>query len=500
MKESSKFVVRAVMDSSRKLSENGAEVYSSTNNGALLDLFGVAGALRGRADDEIEGMFAEAFNEDKDLAMRLLFYVRNVRGGLGERKTFRQMLKWLCRNHKELAIANLPQVVEFGRFDDLYIYVDTPAEKEMWDFMFSILNEDYERMMNHKPISLLAKWMKSINTSSAESRFLAYRTMKALGFKTEKQYRKVLARMREYLKVTEHQMSLNQWHQIVYEAVPSYAMRNYRNAFLKHDRERWAEYLDSLRKGETKVNASTLYPYDLVEAIEGNYCWDPSFHYDPLIEEQWKALPNYVEDGANILVMADVSGSMSGRPMATSIGLANYFAQRNHGAFEGLYMTFTNEPKFVTVRSYETLQSMCQKAFQDVGYNTNLDRAFERILRTAIDAGAGAEDMPRALVVISDMEIDKYYRRPSELDFVDKWCNRFAEAGYEMPQLVFWNVAARQNTYISSAKPGVKFLSGSSASVFRDLVNTLNCANAFEAMVKTLMNPIYDCVITSLEK
>ena len=349
MKESSKFVVRAVMDSSRKLSENGAEVYSSTNNGALLDLFGVAGALRGRAYDEIEGMFAEAFNEDKDLAMRLLFYVRNVRGGLGERKTFRQMLKWLCRNHKELAIANLPQVVEFGRFDDLYIYVDTPAEKEMWDFMFSILNEDYERMMNHKPISLLAKWMKSINTSSAESRFLAYRTMKALGFKTEKQYRKVLARMREYLKVTEHQMSLNQWHQIVYEAVPSYAMRNYRNAFLKHDRERWAEYLDSLRKGETKVNASTLYPYDLVEAIEGNYCWDPSFHYDPLIEEQWKALPNYVEDGANILVMADVSGSMSGRPMATSIGLANYFAQRNHGAFEGLYMTFTNEPKFVTV-------------------------------------------------------------------------------------------------------------------------------------------------------
>ena len=143
---------------------------------------------------------------------------------------------------------------------------------------------------------------------------------------------------------------------------------------------------------------------------------------------------------------------------------------------------------------------MCQKAFQDVGYNTNLDRAFERILRTAIDAGATAEDMPRALVVISDMEIDRYYRRPNELDFVDKWRNRFTEAGYEMPQLVFWNVAARQNTYISSAKSGVKFLSGSSASVFRDLVNTLNCANAFEAMVKTLMNPIYDCVITSLEK
>lgn len=496
-----KFVAAVTMDSNRKYSENGAEVYASTNGGALLDLFGVVGALRGREPHEIEGMFREAFKEDAALAMRLMFYARNVRGGLGERETFRIMLKWLCNNHSDLAVANLPQVVEFGRFDDLYTYVGTAAEEEMWQFMFSILNQDYERMMNHKPISLLAKWMKSINTSSIESRALARLTMQKLGFKTEKQYRKVLARMREYLKVTEHQMSLNQWYKIAYEAVPSYAMRNYRNAFAKHDHERWTEYLSSLQKGEAKVNATTLYPYDLVEAIEnGKFSWDPKFHYDALIEKQWKALPNYVEDGANVLVMADVSGSMSGRPMSTSIGLANYFAQRNHGAFAGLYMTFTSEPRFITVRSDESLQSMCQKAFQDVGYSTNLDRAFEQILRTAIRVDASNEDMPRALVVISDMEIDHYCRRPSELDFVDKWHNRFMEAGYDMPQLVLWNVEARQNTYISSARPGIKFLSGSSASVFRDLVNTLNCANAFEAMLKTLMNPIYDCVVTSLEK
>ena len=493
-----KFVAAATANSNRKYSENGAEVYASTNGGALLDLFGVAGALRGREPHEIEGMYAAAFKEDQALAMRLMFYTRNVRGGLGERDTFRTMLSWLCKYHPELAVANLPQVVEFGRFDDLYTYVSTPAEEEMWQFMFSILNEDYERMMDHKPISLLAKWMKSINTSSKESRKLARLTMQKLGFKTEKQYRKVLARMRDYLKVTEHQMSLNQWHKIAYEAVPAYAMRNYRNAFGKHDCVRWRDYLISLQKGETKVNASTLYPYDLVEAIGGNFGWDPKFHYDPLIEEQWKALPNYVEDGANVLVMADVSGSMSGRPMSTSIGLANYFAQHNHGAFAGLYMTFTDVPKFVKVESYETLQSMCEKAFRDVGYNTDLDRAFEQILRMAICGNASNEDLPRALVVISDMEIDSYYRRPNELDFVDKWRNRFMEAGYDMPQLVLWNVAARQNTYVSSARPSVKFLSGSSASVFRDLIDTLNCANAYEAMVKTLMNPIYNCVITSL--
>ena len=498
-----KFVNGAKEVASHKLTENGAFAYNTTGDGALLDLFGVVGALRNREDYEIEEKFAAAFNEDKNLAMRMMFYARNARGGLGERRTFRIMLKWLCRNHVDLAAANVHNIAEFGRFDDLYEYVDTPAEGAMWGWVFARLQDDYEKMLVNKPISLLAKWLKSINTSSAQSRYLARRTIQGLGFKTERQYRKVLARMREYLKVTEHQMSAQEWAEINYSHVPAYAIKNYGSAFAKHDYERWNAYLNALKNNVegVKVNAGTLYPYDLVEKIQDRRSlWGDKFIYDELTEQQWKALPNYVADGANVLVMADVSGSMSGRPMATSIGLANYFAQRNHGAFEGLYLTFTNYPRYITVDKTESLCSMCNRAFSDVGYNTNLDLAFERVYRTAVDNQVPAEDMPRALVVISDMEIDAYLSREN-LDFLGKWKARFKSAGYDMPQLVCWNVAARNDTFLSTAdKAKIKYLSGSSASTFRDLINTLNCRSAYDAMVKILMNPMYDKIITKVGK
>lgn len=503
------FVNAAKGQSALKRSENGAVVYNTAGKGALLDLFAIVGALRSRQDYEVTEKFAAAFNENQELAMRLMFYARNVRGGLGERRTFRLMLKWLCRNHTDLAIANIPNVADFGRFDDLYEYLDTPAERTMWSWVYTKLNEDYERMLKHQPISLLAKWLKSINTSSAESRKLARRTMNALGFKSEKQYRKVLARMREYLKVTEHQMSAREWAEINYSHVPAYAIKNYGSAFAKHDYERWNAYLNALKNNEkgVKINANTLYPYDLVHKIRGNdwYFSSHEFKYDELVEQQWKALPDYVGDGANVLVMADVSGSMFGygaeaSPVDTSIGLATYFAQRNHGAFEGLFLTFSRFPKFITVNKNMSLATMCRKAFDGAGLNTDLDAAFRLVYETAVKNNVPAEDMPRALVVISDMEIDNYLRRAS-FDFLDEWNHKFKAVGYDMPQLVCWNVSARNDTYISQAtKSKIKYLSGSSVSTFRDLLDTLNCRTAYDAMIKVLMNPMYDKVITKVER
>lgn len=494
-----KFVDAVKIEAAEKFTENGAFAYNSTGNSALLDLFGVVGALRTRSEDEIETKFADAYNENWELAMRLLFYTRNIRGGLGERRTFRIMLKWLCREHIELAEANIPNVVEFGRFDDLYTYVDTPAEYAMWEYLSDILTRDYEQMLLGHPVSLCAKWLKSINTSSNESRRLARMTMQNLGFKTEKQYRKVLARLRKYLEVTEHQMSAQEWDKINYSHVPAYAIKNYGSAFATHDFERWNQYLNDLKnhKEGVKVNAGTLYPYDLVEKISGD-SWYGTFKYDELTEQQWKALPNYVQDGANVLIMADVSGSMTGRPMATSIGLANYFAQRNHGAFAGLYMTFTGNPHYITVSRNDSLQAMCKKAFTDVGYNTDLNKAFRLIYNTAVQNHVPQKDLPRALVVISDMEIDNYIRY-NNMDFLQKWKQLFREAGYEMPQLVCWNVNARNDTFLAqAAEKGIKYLSGSSVSVFKDLISTLNCESAYDAMIKVLMNKMYDRVITEL--
>ena len=480
----------------QKLTENGAFAYNTTDSD-LLDLFAQIGALRPRTEEEIAEKFERAFYENPELAMRMAFYARDVRfGGLGERRTFRIILKWICENYVDLAIANIPNITTFGRFDDLYTYIGTEAEEAMWKYMYNVLTHDYEQMLAGKPISLLAKWLKSINTSSKESRKLARLTLKNLGFHNERHYRKVLARMRDYLNVVENRMSAQEWDKINYSQVPAYAIKNYGSAFAKHDYERWNKYLKGLEKGTTKVNAGTLYPYDLVHQYMG---WGSDVGPKTLTEAQWKALPNYVGDGANVMVMADVSGSMTGRPMETSIGLAAYFAQHNHGPFEGLCMTFTDIPRYIRVRSDDKLYTMINKVRQNVGYNTDLNRAFNLILDTALENHVPQEDLPRALVVISDMEIDSYVRYHG-LDFVQTWRNKFRTYGYELPQLVLWNVEARNDTFLTKmATKGVTFLSGQSASTFRSLIDTLNCKSAYEAMVKVLMNPVYDVVITKVE-
>ena len=482
---------------SQKLTENGAFAYNTTESD-LLDLFAEIGALRPRTEAEITEKFERAFKEDAALAMRMAFYARDVRfGGLGERRTFRIILKWICESHPELATANIPNITTFGRFDDLYTYIGTDAEGEMWKYMYNVLTHDYEQMLAGKPISLLAKWLKSINTSSRESRKLARLTLKNLGFHNERQYRKVLARMRDYLNVVENRMSAQEWDKINYSQVPAYAIKNYGSAFAKHDYERWNQYLKDLQKGTTKVNASTLYPYDLVHQYMDKYYGD-SYGPNTLIEAQWKALPNYVGDGANVMVMADVSGSMTGRPMETSVGLAAYFAQHNHGPFAELCMTFTNIPRYIRIRKDDKLYTAVRKTMQDVGYNTDLNKAFNLILDTALENHVSQEDLPRALVVISDMEIDSYVRYHG-LDFVKTWRERFKAYGYELPQLVLWNVEARNDTFLTKmATKGVTFLSGQSASTFRSLIDTLNCKSAYEAMVKVLMNPAYDVVVTKV--
>jgi hypothetical protein len=285
---------------------------------------------------------------------------------------------------------------------------------------------------------------------------------------------------------------------VEYPAVPSYAMKNYRGAFAKHDPDGFADYKASLVKGETKVNASTLYPYDLVhqyrELMSG---WSYSHcDVDDIVEAQWKALPNYVEGENNILVMADVSGSMSGRPMETSIGLATYFAQRNKGDYHNLYMSFTSDSHFISLDGCSTLHDAVKRvAKTDMGYSTNLEAAFIHILNHAVENGVKPEDMPKALIVVSDMEIDPYFRGRRELDFVQRQKERFARRGYELPKLIMWNVEARKDTFLSQSED-VLLVSGQSASVFKQLCGDLNGVTAWDLMLKTLNDPMYDCVVT----
>lgn len=489
--------------SNMKFTENGAVALSSTGN-SLLDFYATSGALRQQNETEIINLFKKAYEENPLAAMKALFFTRDIRGGRGERRTFRVILKWLANKAPLNVIINFDEIMELGRADDFYVLVGTKAEFYMWQYLKMQFAKDLQNAKSGKPCSLLAKWLKSNNTSSKESRLLADKTAKAFGL-TPREYRKSLAYLRKHLKVVETKMSANEWTSIEYSQVPAIAMNRYRKAFERHDVEGFNKFVKRVESGEEEIKASTLYPYDLTYDYLYNRGHNP-FYYnsvkeDPIIEAQWKALPNYVEGEHNVLVMADVSGSMEGKPMATSIGLAIYFAERNHGAFKNYYMAFSSNPTFIKVNPSDSLIKKVDSVLAtEIGYSTNLEGAFRKILNTALMNKVPQEDMPKALVVISDMEIDPFfhkdtskygYYRNYNLDFVSEMVKRFHAAGYEMPKLVLWNVDARANTFHADAtNPYVTFASGSGVAEFKSVLDGINLS-AFEAMMETLNQERY---------
>lgn len=483
-----KLVQSMLSEADKKYSENGAAVFSRPNNSELLTLFGVIGALRPREEKEIEDMFKLAYFEDADLATRMLFYAGDIRGGLGERRTFVICLRWLANNFPNTVKKNIMYIPFFNRFDVWYALVGTKVEEYMWAAMRTVFSADILNFNNGDSISLLAKWMKSINTSSAESRKLARKTMKKLKFSDEKSYRKILSTLRGRLRVVEKTMSANQWGGIDYQGVPSYAMKKYHHAFAIHDSERYAKYLESVQNGKAKINSGTLYPYDIVREYLMN-----GRSENATLEAQWKALPDYVNgDNKNILCMVDVSPSMlteRGRPMATSIGLGIYFAERNKGAFKNLYLTFSSEPSFIRINPLDSLYNKVRNVRKTgIGYSTNLFAAFGKVLELAVKNKVPQSDLPSTLLVISDCEIDRY-QTGYGLDFVGEMRQHYANFGYIMPKLVFWQVESRQNTFISQSDD-VQWVSGQSTSVFRSILEG-SSLSSYDLMLKILNGDRY---------
>jgi len=481
-----------------KLTENEADALRSTTND-LLDLFATIGALRTRDEQDIESMFSKAFTEDKLLATKMSFYARNVRGGLGERHTARVIWKWLAKIYPDVMKKNLEFVPSFGRWDDMYEFVGTPAENMAWTLIRAQWNADVKADIAGENVSLLAKWLKSVNTSSKESNKLGKLTAQKIGI-TEKAYRKGLSKLRAKIAIVEKAMSAGDWSAIKYEGVPSKAMTNYRKAFRKHDEDGFTVYMEKVAKGEAKINASTLFPYDIIEKVM--YRSENS----DVLEAQWKALPNYVEGENNVLVVADVSGSMEGRPMATSVGLAMYFAERNHGVFKDKFITFSGAPDFVTLKGntlYERVQN-AKGAHWDM--NTDIEKVFKLVLDAAVDNKLSQEDLPKAIVIISDMEFDASQednyggnsygghgsRKVKKYQYqqMKEW---FASFGYELPRIVYWNVEARQNTFHAMPQDGVQFASGQATSVFKSICKNAELS-AYELMIEELSAPAYDCI------
>jgi hypothetical protein len=487
------------------LTENQAVAYKSTGN-ALLDLFSMAGAIRQKDYAEVSSMFQAAFGEDKLLATKLMFYARNVRGGLGERETFRKMLRSLATTNPEIVIKNMELIPFFGRYDDLYTLVGTKAENHMWASLAWTIKQDMMNMKAGKPVTLCAKWLKSINTSSKESIALGKLTAKQFGM-TEKQYRKALSQLRAYIHVIERTMSAQDWEDIAYAQVPSHAMKNYRKAFSKHDGERFGQYIESVTKGEAKINSGALYPYDIL--VAGHLSYRGTFHFDtdPVLEEQWKALPNYIKKSINALVMCDTSASMEGLPMAIGLSLAVYLAERNTGAYKDLFMTFSGSPEFVELKG-KTLREKLSH-IKSIVSNTDLEAGMDLILKVAVENHISQDEMPKYLYVVSDMQFDAadensgrdgrgggwgYERTSVKKTFHQSMQTKFARAGYEMPTIVYWQVSQRQTAIQAKANDqGIILVSGASASTFRDLMNTMG-TTPYEAMLDILNSEQYAVV------
>lgn len=473
--------------------ENGAVALKSTNS-ALVDLFGSIGSLRTRDNTEIERLFSHAYTEDPLLATKMAFYARNIRGGLGERRTFRIIIKYLSMLAPSVIIKNFDNIALFGRYDDFYEFIGTPIEPQMWNYLKNQLDIDLNNYHNNKPVSLLAKWLKSVNTSSKETNLLGKATAKAFGL-SEKEYRKTLSMLRKYIDVTEVKMSSNDWMQINYSHVPSRAMCIYRNAFKAHDEEGFTRYIEALEKGESTIHSGTLYPYDILEKLGISYlsnCFSFS-NYDKILEQQWKNLPNYIEGEHNVLVIADTSGSMYGRPLCTSIGLAIYFAERNKGAFKDTFMTFSSRPSLVTLKGSTLYDKI--KCIPAIVEDTNLEAAFMLILNTAKKYNLSADELPKSLVIITDMEFNYATTSRGDWTFYESMRKNFALAGYQIPNIVFWNVNSRHDCFqTTSGYLGVQMASGQSPSVFKTVLANIG-STPYEAMLNTLNDPIYDSVV-----
>jgi len=480
-----------------KLTENGGVAKSSTGS-FLYDMFALGGAYRTRSDEDCILLFMNAYEENPVYALKCLFYLRDVRGGQGERRFWRVCMKWLATQNAEAARRNLEYVSEFGRWDDLYVFVDTPLEAEMFQLMKAQLALDVQC----KAPSLLAKWLKSENASSHETRVLGARTRKAFGM-TAKQYRKTLSILRERINVLERLMSAGRWDEIEFDKIPSKAGLVYRNAFARRDMIK-AKYEKFAKSETTKVNAGALYPYEVVaQAYRATRYQRPTDVERAMIGKYWDNLADYFNGATlNALAIVDTSGSMWGTeamaPINVAISLGMYCAEKAQGPYHGHYISFSRNPRLVRVEGVDFVDKVKRIYETNLCENTNLVGAFDLVLDVAVKNHLSQSELPEALVVISDMEIDSaqgcasWYSRPNcnILTEMDKVRAKWAAAGYKMPRLIFWNVQARNNTILDKG-PDVSLVSGASPVIFEQIMKG---KSAMDLMYDKLDSERYSCI------
>lgn len=498
--------LKTELNNQTQRTENGAIGFKTTGT-ALLDLNFAVSSLRNKTEDDIESKYVDAFYEDKLMAVKWLFYLRDREEGMGERRSFRVMLKYLSSNHPEIAKAILSLIPEYGRFDDLFCLIDSTLKYDVVALIKKQLNEDAKNMMENKPISLLAKWMPSIYASSSKTRKLARVFRNEFGM-TSEQYRKMLSKLRKYLDVVEVKMSAKEWNKINYSTVPSRANLVYNNAFLRNDEERRRAYLSALERGDknVKINASVLFPHDIVHKYTDGSWRIRIAEKNTAFEELWKALPDFVKEQENTLCVADGSGSMTSRVGGTNVtaldvanALVIYFAERSSGQFKDKYITFSENPKLVDFSKAKTLKEKLEIALRhNEVADTNIEAVFDLILKTAIKNNMTQDELPQNILILSDMEFNSCavtnarYGRPNKTLF-NTFAKKYANHGYKLPRLVFWNICSRTGTIpVKQNDLGVALVSGFSPAIVKMVLS--NSIDPYECLLEQLNTERYQPV------
>ena len=483
------------------ITENGALTHKSTMD-SLMDLFAMGAAYRSRTDEDVILLFKNAFDADPVYALKCLFYLRDVRGGQGERRFFRVVTKWLASYSTDAMRRNLTHVPEFGRWDDLFVFIGTPLENDA----LSIIKHQLALDVQCKTPSLLGKWMPSENTSSVKTVKMAKTVRKYLGM-TPKQYRKVLSVLRARIKVLECLMSENCWDEIEFDKIPSKAGLKYKNAFARHDIERMKKnpevksYADFAKDTTTKVNAKDLYPYEVVDkALKTNMrTMDNTDRL--MVNKYWENLADYFNGKTfNGLAVVDTSGSMAwhggaAAPINVAISLGLYCAERAKGPFANHYVSFSSRPQLIETSGVDFCDKVQRIYRTNLCENTNIEATFDMLLNTAIANGCSQDDLPQNILILSDMEFDSargYGYQSNTKTLMENIRDKWARAGYRVPHLIYWNLDARQNNIPENLGVGaISYVSGMSPSIFEQI---LSGKNGYDLMMEVLDSERYSVV------
>lgn len=485
------FLDGLVNENNYAYTENGAVTHKTTKS-AVLDMFALCGAYRSRTNEDCILAFQNALEENITLALKCLFYLRDCRGGQGERRFFRVCYKWLCEKHPDVARRNLALVSEYGRWDDLlYVTEDTPLFADA----IAIVKAQFKLDLDCKTPSLLGKWLPSENASSPKTKKLASKVRASFGI-THKQYRQALSLLRTRINIVEKLMSEGRWDEIEFDKIPSKAGLIYKNAFSRRDI--LAKKYETFAKDEkTTVNASALYPYEIVKKA---LCSTGSETDIAMIEKYWANQIDVLNgEPCKMLCVCDTSGSMRGTPINVAIGLSMYCAERIGGDFKNHYISFSSRPQLIKIEGINFVDKVRRIYRTNLCENTNIQATFDLLKKIALNSNP--EDIPEVITIISDMEIDSmtgcgwggatpHWTKETAMTEMERIRASWEADGLKCPRLVYWNVDARNNT-ILDAGPDVSFVSGFSPMIFKQI---LTGETGYSLMEKTLMSERYSQV------